>query len=131
MKIVALLFCLICNLSLLAQKHGRSRVDSLLAALKTTNDDKDKLNLYVQIMTAYNDFDKMAGLKLEKPAMDLAAKMDSKTGIADVKNVVGRIHWRLGNFDVALDYHHEAKLIFEQVNDAPKVALTIRYIGQD
>ncbi|HEV8512166.1 MAG TPA: tetratricopeptide repeat-containing sensor histidine kinase [Cyclobacteriaceae bacterium] len=131
MKIVALLFCLICNLSLLAQKQGRPRVDSLLAVLNTAKDDKDKLDLYVQIMTAYNDFDKMAGLKLEKPAMDLATKMDSKAGIADVKNVVGRIHWRLGNFDVALDYHHEAKLIFEQANNAQKVALTIRYIGQD
>lgn len=106
-------------------------MDSLLALLSSAKDDQDKLNLYIQIMTAYNDFDKLAGLKFEKPAMDLATKMDSKTGIADVKNVVGRILWRLGNFDVALDYHHEAKLIFEQANDAQKIALTIRYIGQD
>jgi len=131
MKIVTLLFCLICNLSLLAQHQGRPRVDSLLVLLSTAKDNMDKLNLYVQLMTAYNDFDKMAALKLEKPAMDLATKMDSKAGIADVKNVVGRIHWRLGNFDLALNYHHEAKQIFEQISDAQKVALTIRYIGQD
>src|SRR6478609_8352298 len=131
MKIVALLFCFIYNLSLYAQKQGRPEVDSLLALLSSAKDDQDKLNLYVQLMTAYNDFDKLAGLQFEKPAMDLATKMDSKTGIADVKNVVGRIHWRLGNFDTALNYHHEAKLIFEQMNDVQKIALTIRYIGQD
>src|SRR6185369_3138972 len=131
MRIVALLFCLICNLSVFAQKQGRPRADSLLVLLNSAEDDNDKLNLFIEIITAYNDFDKLAGLKFEKPAMDLATRLDSKTGIADVKNVIGRIHWRLGNFDIALNYHHEAKLIFEQANDVQKVALTIRYIGQD
>jgi|GEM_PF-3870976 len=127
----ALLFCVLCNMCLFAQKQDQARVDSLLERLGTATEDMDRLNLYVQIMKTYNDFDKQAGLKFENPAMDLATKMGSKPAIADVKNVVGRIYWRLGDFDAALNYHHEAKQIFEQIDDAQKIALTIRFIGQD
>ncbi len=131
MKIASLLVCLLCNLSLFSQKQAQARVDSLLERLRTADDGLAKLSLYVQVMTVYNDFDKQAALSFEKDAMALATKIESKAGIADVKNVVGRIYWRLGNFNEALKYHHEAKQIFEQLNDAKKIALSVRYIGQD
>ncbi len=131
MKRIGFIFFLLISLTSSAQQTAQARVDSLFILLANAKEDINKIGLYVRIITTYNDFNKVEALKLEKPAMELARKLDSKTAEANVKNAIGRVYWRAGNFDLALQYHREAKEIFEADHNEDKIALTIRYIGQD
>ena len=114
-----------------AQKQGPSRVDSLLNELKQSPGDAIKLRLLLDIMTTYNYFNQQKGLEYESVAIETARTLGSKSEMANVKNVVGRLHWREGNFQDALRNHNEARQIFEGEKNKEKIAVTIRYLGQD
>lgn len=117
--------------SLFAQKKGQERIDSLRTELNNTADLVRKVDLYVQMMSTYNGFDREKGIKLLEPALDLAKQSNSDAAIADVHNVAGRIYWRMGRFQEAVAIHEQALEIFTRISDLPKVALTRRYLGQD
>ncbi len=124
-------FFLILFFTSAAQKQGQALADSLLQQLSKAGENFSKLDLYVSVITAYNDFNRNEARKFEQPAMELAEKLGSQSGIAAIKNAVGRIYWRDGKFGLALKYHNDAKAIFERLKDDEKLAVTIRYIGQD
>ncbi len=131
---VVFLVLLLAVMKVHAQKYGQALVDSLQAQLPAASDEQ-KLKLYVQLMRAYNDFNRQKAFTYEQPALQLANKLKSETGseagLADLKNVLGRLQWREQKYDLALRYHNEAKTIFEHINDPAGVAISTRYIGQD
>ena len=128
-----LIFVLISLMELVgfAQKQGPNRVDSLLNEFNQAHDDATKLKLLLDIMTTYNYFNQQKGLQYESLAIETARRLGSNSDMANVKNVVGRLHWREGNFQGALRNHNEAKQIFEEEKNKEKIAVTIRYLGQD
>ena len=101
-----------------AQKKGKFRVDSLVAALAGMKEDTIKVNLYFQIMDAYVYYKPAEGLSYQTAALDLATKTGWKIGVAKIKDRIGRLHWRMGNFSEALKYHNEALEVYQQTNDA-------------
>lgn len=114
-----------------AQKYEQAYVDSLLTEVNKAKDDWTVVDLYVQILNKYDRFNADEGLKLEQTALELATKLKSPVYLADVKNALGRLYWRKGLFKQAIAYHLDAKAVYEQVDHKEKIALTIRYIGQD
>ncbi|MFZ5970527.1 MAG: tetratricopeptide repeat protein [Bacteroidota bacterium] len=114
-----------------AQLQGQARVDSLLNHIRQTSADSTKIELYVDLLTTYNTFNRPEGLNYEAPALALAEKMNSPAAVAAVKNAVGRLYWREGRFDLALKYHHDALRIYDSLRDRYHVALSNRYLGQD
>ncbi len=114
-----------------AQLQGQARVDSLLNRLKQTKVDSSKVTLYVDLFTTYNTFNRQEGLKYEEPAMRLAEKMNSPAAVARIKNAVGRLYWREGRFDSAMNYHSAARRIFDSLGYKSEVARSTRYLGQD
>ena len=134
MRKVAFVILMLGTLVAHAQKYGQNRIDSLKAALSGTRDEQ-RLKLYIELMRSYNDFNRKEGFTYAKPALQLANKLKAEkkdeSGVAQVKNMVGRLYWREQKYELALYYHTEAKNIFERLHDRQGVALSIRYIGQD
>jgi tetratricopeptide (TPR) repeat protein len=100
-----------------AQKKGKFLVDSLVAALAGMKEDTTKVNLYFNIMSAYVYYKPKEGLDYQAAALDLATKTGWKHGIAKIKDRIGRLHWRMGNFTEALNNHFEALKVFQQLNN--------------
>ena len=99
-----------------AQKKGKFLVDSLVAALAGMKEDTTKVNLYFEIMSAYVYYKPKEGLAYQAAALDLAKKTGWKIGIAKIKDRIGRLHWRMGNFSEALKNHFEALEVYQQTN---------------
>jgi signal transduction histidine kinase len=130
LKLLILSLLALCTVAS-GQKTGQAKVDSLLVELPKAKHDTVKLNILLNIMTTYNTFNREEGLKYVEEALAVAIRTKSTEGEADVKNVIGRMYWRNGLFEKALNIHNEAKKVFESIKDENKIALTIRYIGQD
>jgi len=114
-----------------AQKADPKSIDSLLTALSKAKEDSIKLNLYGQLMHVHVNYKPLEGLKYQQAALDLAQKLNSKTGIAAIKDNIGRLNWRLGNFNEALKNHFEALEIYTQTGDKKAQGKVFVSIGQD
>lgn len=105
--------------------------DSLLAKLAIEKNDTVKLHLYSNLieMELYGDL--QVGLGYEKPAMQLAKKLNWKPAEALIKSAIGRIYWRLGEFDKAIKYHFESLEIFSSAGMESQSGQLLLYLGQD
>jgi two-component sensor histidine kinase/tetratricopeptide (TPR) repeat protein len=99
-----------------AQKKGKFLVDSLLSVLAGMKEDTTKVNMYFDLMSAYVYYKPEEGLTYQAAALDLATKTRWKIGIAKIKDRIGRLNWRKGNFSEALKYHNEALEAYQQTN---------------
>lgn len=66
-----------------------------------------------------------------QPALELANKTNWNPGTARIKNRVGRLYWRLGNFNEALEQHFEALNIYTKDGDKIGEGRILLAIGQD
>jgi tetratricopeptide (TPR) repeat protein len=126
--IQALSFILL-SFSVCAQEQHT--IDSLVTQLNVAKEDSNKVKLYVDIIKNYVYDKQQDGLAYEKPALDLAEKIKWMPGLARIKMWVGRIYWRLGNFDEALKHHLEALQIFTREGNERSSGNTLMYMGQD
>jgi two-component system NtrC family sensor kinase len=111
---------------------GKSQtIDSLLTQLLKAKEDKNKVLLFTDLIYAHLDYKTEEGLKFEKPALELAEKLNWQGGIHSVKNVVGTLYWRLNKFDNALKYHFDALKIAETMKDKKLIVADLTSIGQD
>jgi two-component sensor histidine kinase/tetratricopeptide (TPR) repeat protein len=111
--VAGLLFYLHCC----AQKKGKFLVDSLLVALSGMKEDTTKVNRYFDIMSAYVYYKPEEGLVYQAAALELAKKTEWKIGVAKIKDRIGRLHWRMGNFSEALKFHFEGLDVFQHTED--------------
>ncbi len=132
MKKILLLFVagLLFQYHCYAQKTGKPLVDSLLLALAGMKDDTAKVNMYFDLMSAYVYYKPEEGLTYQAAALDLATKTGWKIGVAKIKDRIGRLNWRKGNFSEALKYHNEALEAYQQT-DNPYGRYILVEIAQD
>ena len=114
-----------------SQKQGRALLDSLIAEVPKAKEDKNKVSLYDKIILEYIEISSYDGLQYEKPATELALKLNWKAGTGGIKNDIGKLYWRKGNFDAALKYHFEALKIFQELDDKSSIGNSFTSIGQD
>ena len=112
------------------QKRGQEQIDSLLTKLSKANEDTTKVNLFAAIMAAHVYYKTEEGLVYQKPALELAQKLNWKMGVAKVKDRTGRLYWRMGKFDAALKNHFEALAIYEKAGDNYRAYVMVE-IAQD
>lgn len=105
-------------------------IDSLKRELAKNDDENEKVALLVKLMNAHIYIDPRKGLSYAKAAMELAEKTHSTYGIAQIKDKIGRLNWRMGNFTEALNNHFKAYGSFNAFNDHYKYYILIE-IGQD
>ena len=114
-----------------AQRKDQALLDSLLPALANAKDDTTKLKLFGDIIWVHVNYKPVEGLKYEKEALDLSEKINWERGTASLKDAIGRLHWRLGNFSAALKNHFEALAIHLHTGDKRAEAHILLAIGQD
>ena len=113
-----------------AQNKDKDLVDSLVAKLPRMKEDTAKVNLYIKIINAYLYYDPNEGLAYQSAALDLATKTGWKLGIAKIKDRIGRLNWRIGNYVEALKNHIEG-LEFYENSGSPYARYILIEIGQD
>ncbi|HRC32233.1 MAG TPA: adenylate/guanylate cyclase domain-containing protein [Bacteroidia bacterium] len=114
-----------------AHEKKQAIIDSLLILLPKAPEDTNKVKLYHNILHQHVYYNNEAGLKYEKSALELAEKLNWKIGVAGIKNVAGRVYWRMGKFDDALKRHFEALYLYTEVKDEVSSAISLSFIGQD
>ena len=131
MKKLFFLFIVLLSLPnhLFSQDH--LHIDSLLTILKSAKDDTNKVNLYGRLIDYYTDVNYNSALILCTPALQLAEKLKWDKGIAHVKFLTGRVNWRKGNFDQALQYHFDAWAYYKSIKDKDMCILLLTSIAHD
>ena len=114
-----------------AQRADRELADSLLAMLPKAKEDSAKVKLYAEIMLAHLYYKPEAGITYYKPGLELAQKLNWKTGVSVIKHRAGRLYWRLGNFEEALKNHWEAQDLYKQTGNQHEEGRVLIEIGQD
>jgi two-component system, NarL family, sensor histidine kinase UhpB len=112
------------------QKSDQARIDSLLTALKNAKEDTLKLSILADVMRAHVSFKPEDGFKYEAMALALAQKANWPKGKARIIDRIGRLNWRMGNFENALKNHLEALDIYTRARDVTKNHVLIE-IAQD
>lgn len=105
--------------------------DSLLVELPKAKADTSKVKILSKISTELYQANPDEGLKYAKEALKLAEKLPWREGIAYAKLSIGRIYWRMGNFNEALNYHFQSLALWKEIDNKDRIATTYAYIGQD
>jgi len=114
-----------------AQKKDQERIDSLRTELAKAKEDTIKLNLLADIIFEHVNYKPIEGLAYEKEALELAETTRWEAGTARIKDKLGRLYWRMGNFSQALKHHFEALEIYVQMGDKAAEGRLLLAIGQD
>ncbi|MEJ0101343.1 MAG: tetratricopeptide repeat protein [Bacteroidota bacterium] len=114
-----------------SQKQDQELIDSLLLDLSKTKEDSARMDLLAGIMFAHINYNPKNGLTFQKEALELAQKTKLKSGSAKIKDGIGRLHWRMGNFDEALKNHFEALDLYTRIGDKYTEGGVLVEIAQD
>src|SRR5207253_1923456 len=94
-------------------------------------EDTIKVDIYFEILYAHVYYKTAEGLVYGKPALELAEKLNWEKGLAKINYVIGRVQWRLGNFDAARKNHLEALRISTANNYDKFSGSVLVALGQD
>src|SRR5580698_6882362 len=116
-KIVAIIIVFLFYHSSFSQTRYQAQIDSMKLALTKAKEDSIRLNLMISMMAIYERYKPEEGLTYQKPALEIANKINQKIGIARAKDKIGRMYWRIGKFNEAYKYHFDALNIYNEVGD--------------
>jgi len=112
------LFLLIVMLSAVeasAQKHGRDKIDSLSAILKTAKEDTAKVNTLIALAYEIASNSPDTAIYFGNEALALATKLNDKMGIADAHNNIGLGLDYLGKYKEALQNLNVSLKLYEEL----------------
>lgn len=105
-------FCMIQNKLYAETSTTSTYTDSLLAALKTSKEDSNKVYLLEQISLSYSKSDPTMGLKYGEEAHDLAVKLGLKNRIAASYTIMATSYSALSNYQNGIDLNRKALEIY-------------------
>ncbi|HRJ31465.1 MAG TPA: tetratricopeptide repeat-containing sensor histidine kinase [Cyclobacteriaceae bacterium] len=113
-------------LLLLLTAHGYSQGDAeqKLANLKALAESKNKItsiNALNELAEWHYNLDIRKSLDYGQEALDLALEEDYKQGIQNAYKILRKIHRRLGNYNVAIEYTLKNLPIAEQLRDTAEL----------
>jgi len=127
-RFIGILFCFWSSTAY-AQSSRMSVADSLAQQLHNTPDDTKKVNLYLQLLFTHTYDRPEDGEKYIQPAITLSRRLDFR--LTDVLLSAGRIYWKQGKMDQALQYHFEALKLTDPVKQPDFYGAALTAIGQD
>lgn len=117
------------QLSVIAQKQGQERIDSMLLVLKSSSEDTNKVTLLNDICFTYYAIDPDEGLKFGNQALALAEKLAWKYGIAQANSRIGSNYFGKADYPNALTYWLKALKQNEEINNIRSVGINLGNIG--
>ena len=101
----------------IAQSPDNQAIDSLSALLKTTRSEKASIDILNTIAVRYYNLDLKKSLSVGQDALDQARKINYDRGIQQAMGILMRVHRRMGNFSVAIEYSLSKIPIAERLLD--------------
>jgi two-component system sensor histidine kinase UhpB len=120
MKIITAILFVVFSTTCFAQS---GKVDSLVADLKTAEEDTNKVNLLRNIGVAYANEDPATAIKYWKEGVLLSRKLDFTVGLARNFINIGTGFSYLGRFDSTIIYADSGILYSKKTNNPDRLAL--------
>lgn len=114
-----------------SQKLLQAKIDSLRTEILQEKNDSIKIDHIAEILRLHVGYNPNEGLAYEKSGLELAQKNNYKNGLALITFTAGRIYWRMGNFQEALNRHFKSLEIYKQIDNRQQEAATLISIAQD
>jgi class 3 adenylate cyclase len=115
----------------ISHSQNQPTIDSLRAQLAVAKEDSNKINLYLALIKGHIYFKTNDGYQYQKPAIELAQKLNRKKDIYVIKAWAARLYWAIGKFDSALIIHQDALRLAGEAKDKKNTEMILRFIGQD
>ncbi len=125
-----LIFFIIFVFTCLLSHSSQGRVDSLKEII-ASEDSPDSLLYEAHFRLAWElkSIRPETALNSGQEALAIAESMGDESKTADALSNIGVIHWQMGNFSMALDYHLEALSIYETTGNETGIARSTTNIG--
>ena len=115
--------------SVVAQKQGQARIDSVLSVISKTKNDTLKAKLYNTVCEEYFHVDIDKALKYSRIGLAHATQMKWKRGIGVFNAAIGSGYSAKGNYDSCSYFYQRALTIYTEINDKWNLASTLNNIG--
>lgn len=97
-------------------------VDSLFVDLRKAEEDTNKVKILQGISDVLLDSEPVRSIKYSKLSLDLSDKISYQRGISYSLNSLGIAHYRIGKFELALDYFERLLTIAQKMNNPESIA---------
>ncbi len=105
------------------------QIDSLIAALKSSKHDTNKVRLLNSLSYKLIDFDTTKSLYYGTEARNLSVKLNFKRGLANAYNNIELLYYNLGRYKKALENAHYSLSVFVEINDSVGISMLLGNIG--
>jgi signal transduction histidine kinase len=129
MKKILPIFLLFFLNSVLAQKQGQARIDSLTKELEKTTNDTLKARIYNRIAEGYFFISNNKALIISKIGLAHTTKMNWIRGVGVFDMNIGRAYSGMGNYDSCMYYYKAALKIHQQNDDKFNLATVLNNMG--
>lgn len=115
MRKLLLLLLLVSNFCF-GQNETLHTIDSLQDVLGNAKDSA-RVDILTNLASLYYNVDMKQSLNLGEDALELAKSLNYEEGIQDAYSILRRVHRRLGNYSVSIEYTLKNLPILEQLGD--------------
>ena len=116
-RVVSIIGIMLLSVVAQAQTTGLKKIDSLKQLLSNTKGDSLQFYILYQLATEYYNVDLKKSLQHGQEALDLAHIQQDEKELQQAYNILRRIHRRLGNFTMAIEYTVENLRYAEKQKD--------------
>jgi tetratricopeptide (TPR) repeat protein len=118
-----------CLFSISVSGQNQKTTDSFDRVLRATKEDTTKVRLLNSIGYNLINVDNDKTLSYSNEAINLAAKLNFKKGLADAYSNLGSVYYKLGSYDKALANSFKSLLLDEEINNQRGIAEAYTGIG--
>ncbi len=101
-----------------ANGQDKTELDSLRQLIENTKNDSIKIAALNYLSQRHYNNDLTQALRFSRDALILSQNTNNSTGLLGAKNMLMRIHRRLGNFEIAIRYALESVTVATQLKDS-------------
>jgi adenylate cyclase len=123
------LFLIIFHLSFFICSGQNHVIDSLQQVLKTEKEDTNKVNTLYETAWKLSENNPDTAIILDKQGLQLAEKIQWKSGEAKSTNDLGWYYYLKGDYPTALGYTNKAITFYEELKDRRQIANMLGNIG--
>ncbi len=131
-RLLLILFFLIPCLVFPKVNSYQFKIDSILVKLHESRSDSEQISSYADLFYYFEFYHTDGALEYIDTAIAIAKRNIQKPYAANLFFYTGRIFWKLGKYDLAIQHHKYAYEYFKDKKEYVNLKINaLRYIGQD
>lgn len=128
MRNFVILLALLISYQSFGQTHPKKAIDSLGQILVTAKDSA-RVDVLNQLANLYYNIDMKQSLSIGEEALDIANSLAYYRGIQNAHQILRRVHRRLGNYSISIEYTLKNLPISEQLGDTAELLDSYTTLG--